>query len=178
MRDGRFDPRDGRMQVGLAATLALVAVVAYTANTAKPRASVAAPPQRTEAQTSLAELSAQARTARGVLDGEQMARLVVELEDVASSTMLRTKATAAKVELLELHAAIALEAAIRAEVDPVGREAAQNVAKNAIDKARELGLELGDDTADPGRVDAALARAELAAGTDLTDTFPVVLLPT
>jgi len=165
------------MQVGVAAALALAAIVAYTANTATPRANVAAPPGRTDTPASLAVLGAHAATARGMLDGEQMARLVLDLEGVAAATTLHTNAIAAKVELIELHAAIALEAAIRAEVDPVGREAAQKVAAKAIAQARELGIELGDDAADPGRVDAALARAELAAGTDLTDTFPVVLLP-
>jgi tetratricopeptide (TPR) repeat protein len=164
------------MPVVLAATLALTAVIGYTAKTARPRANVIAPPQRSA--TSLAELSTQARSARALLDGEKMASLVGELEHIAATTTMKTKSVAAKVELVELHAAIALEAAIRAEVDPVGREAAQKVAATAIGKARDLGLELGDDTADPARVDAALARAELAAGTDLTDTFPVVLLPT
>jgi tetratricopeptide (TPR) repeat protein len=165
------------MTVVVAAALALTAVVVYTANTARPRASVAAPASRLGSNASLAELGARAATARGQLDTEQMVSLVADLDEVVTSTTLATKANAAKVELLELHAAIALEAAMRAELDPVGREAAQKLAAKSIAKARELGVDIGDDAADLGRVDAALARAELAAGTDLTDTFPVVLLP-
>lgn len=177
MRQGRTDPNSGRMTVALAGLLGVAAIIAYTANTARPRAEIAAPVAGTDGSQNLAELGARAATARGMLDNEQMARLVGELERFEGSTTLATKATAAKVELLELHAAIALEASIRAEVDAAGREAAQKVAAKSIARARELGVEIGQYGADRGRVDAALARAELASGADLTESFPLLLLP-
>lgn len=177
MPPGRIDPHSGRTTVALAGLLSAAAVIAYTANTARPRADVTAPTARTDAGPGIAELAARAATARDMLDDEQMTRLVDELERFEAATTLATKATAAKVELLDLHAAIALEASIRAEVDTEGRDAAQALAARSITRARALATAIGTHAADHGRVDAALARLELAAGTDITESFPVVLMP-
>ncbi|MBL8946089.1 MAG: tetratricopeptide repeat protein [Myxococcales bacterium] len=177
MPPGRIDPHSGRTTVALAGLLSAAAVIAYTANTARPRAEVTAPTTRADAGPGIAELAARAATARDMLDDEQMTRLVDELERFEASTTLATKATAAKVELLDLHAALALEASIRAEVDTAEREAAQNLAARSITRARTIATAIGTHAADHGRVDAALARLELASGTDITESFPVVLLP-
>ena len=172
-----LDPPAGRMTVALAGFLGVTAIIAYTANTSRPRAEVSAPAPTTQAYVGLAELGARAATARGMLDNDQMARSVAELERFESSTTLATKATAAKVELLELYAAVALEASIRAELDPIDRQSVQKLAATSITRARDLGRELDRHSSDPGRIDAALARAELASGTDITESFPLVLLP-
>ncbi|HWB74236.1 MAG TPA: tetratricopeptide repeat protein [Nannocystaceae bacterium] len=177
MRDTRLDPQTGRAAVVLTALLGASAVIGYAATTGRTHPEVTAPAGHAQGAT-LPDLTAAAAAARDSLDVDRLSRLAAELSRNAESTTLAAKSTGAQLELLDVQAALALEASVRAEVDEAGREAAQHSAARAIASARELSIALERKHADPGRIEAAMARAELAAGTDITESFPAVLMPT
>ncbi len=177
MRDTRIDPQTGRPAVLLAALLGVAAVIAYAASRGRAHPDASGPTGRTQS-ASLPDLAASAVVAREHLDVEQLGRLVGELDRSAESTTLAAKTTAAQLELLDVQAALALEASVRAEIDATNRDAAQHAAARSIASVRELSLVLERKGADAGRIEAAMARVELAAGTDITESFPAVLMPT
>jgi tetratricopeptide (TPR) repeat protein len=177
MRETRTETPDGRATVVLAALLGAAAVIGYAVTTTRGQPQATAPTARPH-QASLTDLIADASAAREALDVERMTRLGDELRGAAEDTTLAAKATSAELELVDIQAALALEASVRAELDPGGREAAQRAAGRAIAEVRTLAIVLERKHADAGRIEAALARAELAAGTDITASFPAVLMPT
>lgn len=177
MRDTRIDPQTGRAAVVLTALLGASAVIGYAATSGRTHPDVSAPAGHAQAAT-LPDLTAAASAARDALDVDRLGRLAAELSRTAEGTTLAAKSTSAQLELLDVQAALALEASVRAEIDEAGRDAAQHSAARAIASARELSIALERKHADPGRIEAAMARAELAAGTDITESFPAVLMPT
>lgn len=177
MRDTRIDPQTGRAAVVLTALLGASAVIGYAATTGRTHPEVTAPAGHAQGAT-LPDLTAASAAAREALDVDRLGRLAAELSRNAESTTLAAKSTGAQLELLDVQAALALEASVRAEIDEAGRDAAQHSAARAIASARELAMALERKHADPGRIEAAMARAELAAGTDITEAFPAVLMPT
>lgn len=169
------DPSSGRLIVTLAGALGVVAVIGFTASTTRQRAPVYAPDGA--AAASVRELVERAAQARAAADPEAMTRAIESLTAYEDSTALASKARIAKLELLDLHAAIALEAAIRAQLDPPNADAAHRQGAAAIKATQLLAQDFADADIDRARIDAALARAELAAGTDITDSHAMVLLP-
>lgn len=172
------DPHTGRAAVVLAGLLGGSAMVAYAANTPRPAASIEAHAPAVRVSAGLGELVARAQTARESLDLDALERAAEELEQFAEQTTLATKANTARLELVEIHAALALEAAVRARFDDEGRDAALHRVGREVTRTRALADGLSDASIDRARLDAALARAELASGADLTQSHPVVLMPT
>jgi tetratricopeptide (TPR) repeat protein len=177
MRETRLESPNGRATVLVAALLGVSAVVTYAVSTTRVHPQATAPAAHAQ-QASLADLALDAATAREALDVDRLTRLSDELRRAAEGTTLAAKETSAELELIDVQAALALEASVRAEVDGSGRAAAQHAAGRSIAEVRALAVKLERKHADPGRVEAAMARAELAAGTDITDSFPAVLMPT
>jgi tetratricopeptide (TPR) repeat protein len=169
------DPSSGRHIVTLAGALGILAVIGFTASTTRQRAPVYAPDGA--AATSVRDLVERAAAARAAADPDAMARAIASLTAYEDSAAIASKARTAKLELLDLHAAVALEAAIRSQLDPPNAEAAQRRAAAAIKATHALAADFGEADLDRARIDAAVARAELAAGTDITDSHAMVLLP-
>ncbi len=178
MRDDSEDPQAGRNLVIAAGAAGLLAVMVYGASITRTQAHVDAGVKHAAATIPLATLAAELTTARAQLDVTALDRLTQQLEQSIASTTLESKAAAARIELIEAWAARALEAAIRAQIDERDRVAAERAASSAIAQARNIARLNSRNTLDPGRLEAALARLELASGTDITETYPIVLLPT
>jgi tetratricopeptide (TPR) repeat protein len=171
-------PQSGAGAVAIAAIIGIAAIVGYAAMQTTKRAQTEPPTATRAAQSSFAVVTRNAAAARDSLDVVALDRAIVELDAlVESSTMAMTQMNA-RLEMLDTLAARALEASLRSSVVPEQQRAGEHEASKAILRARELARVLENQNADPGRVQAAVARIELAVGTDITESQPIVLMPT
>ncbi len=130
-------------------------------------------PSPTEAPT-IQSLVARAQRARSSLDTVTLSRVEVELADAANKTTTAPKALVAHTERLAVLSTLALEGTIRAAI--LGDERAREQAAAAANEGQAL-IERLEPKTDPGLLLTARARFALAAGADLPETHPVVLLP-
>jgi tetratricopeptide (TPR) repeat protein len=174
--------------VPIAAALGLSAIVAIGAckggersdpsTAAADKPDDAAPTDPTAAPApGIDQLLGQAERARAALDVGSLEQLGDALRRAADEATPERRA-AVQLELAQVLATQALEASIRSRTVEAQRTEAQQVAAAAIDAAGPVLEELERSGADPGRVVAARARVRLAAGDDVTEAYPAVLLPT
>jgi tetratricopeptide (TPR) repeat protein len=172
----------GRWAVLLAGGIGICAVIGYGIHNSRSRAEVSAALADRDAQvdrseTSVELLLARAREARDSLDVATLGELADTLRGAAARAPGPERSTV-ELELADVLATQALEAAIRAHAVAAERPAAQRVAAEAIDAITPLLDALEVTGADPARVHATRARVALASGTDVLEDYPSVMLPT
>lgn len=176
------EPSAGRYVVGIVALLGVAGIIAYAVmqdrgrteatQTAEERVVPAAKP------VPVGEITARVRAARQAFDVEELARLEPALEEAIARSTVPATALDAKLELADLHATRALEAAVRGGMLPTHRTQASKEIKHAIEEASPILAALESGKADQGRVRAATARLALAEGAPLVEEHPIVLMPT
>jgi tetratricopeptide (TPR) repeat protein len=181
--NGPSSPGTGRWVVLIAGGVGIAAIVGYGVLNNRDRADVSAalaqrhgdPAQRSEANLEL--LLARAHEARDALDVGALVELADSLQGLAKRTRAPERLTI-ELELADVLAARALEASIRAHTVQADRGEAQRIANDTIAAITPIldGLEVTG--ADPGRLHAVRARVALAAGTDVLEQYPAVMLPT
>jgi tetratricopeptide (TPR) repeat protein len=176
--DSGVRPQTGKGTLAIAAIVGVAAIVGYAAMQTKHRATAEAPKTSATPAVSLAAVTTRAEAARASLDTVALDGAIAELEGLVDTSTLAMTQTQARLELLDTLAARALEASVRASAVPEQQRAGEREASKAILRARELGRALENLHADAGRVETAMNRVELAVGTDITESQPVVLMPT
>jgi tetratricopeptide (TPR) repeat protein len=181
--NGPSSPGTGRWVVLIAGGVGVAAVIGYGVLHNRDRADVSAalaqrhddPAQRSEANLEL--LLARAHEARDALDVGALVELADSLQGLAKRTRAPERLTI-ELELADVLATRALEASIRAHTVQADRGEAQRIANDTIAAITPIldGLEVTG--ADPGRLHAVRARVALAAGTDVLEQYPAVMLPT
>jgi tetratricopeptide (TPR) repeat protein len=179
------DPEAGRWAVASVGVLGLAAIVGYGVMKSRDRVDATAPTHaQAMAQTSavpappIADLTARARAARLALDVRTLQELDAALARAIEDATLAPKAAAARLERVDVLATLALEASLRGGLAPQQAQATAKVVSTAVAQGRELLAAAEKDGADPGRLRAAAARFDLAAGEPVADREPMVLLPT
>jgi tetratricopeptide (TPR) repeat protein len=183
--DRAGDPNAGRWAVAGVGVLGLVAIVGYGMMKSRDRVDATAPGRaqpaaqdRAVAAAPIADLTARARAARLALDVRTLVELDAALARAIEDATMAPKAAAARLERVDVLATLALEASIRGGLAPQEAEATAAVVKRSVSEGRALLSVASDDGADPGRLRAAAARFDLAAGESVADREPMVLLPT
>jgi tetratricopeptide (TPR) repeat protein len=179
------DPNAGRHTLWIVAGIGIAAVVGYGVVQAgrAARAPTDMPAQPETAQTaraSITELTQAVEGARQDLDVAALAKLEEQLATAAEQTTMQQRAAEARLARLEALSTRALEAAVRSKQPGADIQSAERTRKVAITQGRSALANLRKDksTVDPARLRAAEARLALADGNDITQSHPVVLLPT
>ncbi len=176
--DSGVRPQAGKGTLAIAAIVGVAAIVGYAAMQTKHRATAEPPKVSTTPAVSLSAVTTRAVAARESLDTAALDGAIAELEGLVDSSTMAMTQMQARLELLDTLAARALEASVRAAAVPEQQRAGEREASKAILRARELGRALENLHADAGRVETAMNRVELAVGTDITESQPIVLMPT
>jgi len=180
MSSGTF-PRsghgDGSTVVAIAAFVGIVAVIVYGVLQVRHRVlteqSIPQPTLGLRESASLAMLESKVAEARSTLNVVALAKLEAELSTVIADDPLPRHALHAQLLRAECIAARALEGTVRRRIAQSADEGESSV---LVARARAALDEITDQVPGP-RLTAAKARVRLAAGEDLIDTQPRVILP-